>query len=39
MYEQVTSYLGKLKPAHWKSPENQGGWFPRKSIHCRLARV
>lgn len=24
MYEQVTSYLGKLKPAHWKFPENQG---------------
>ncbi len=24
MYEQVTSYLGKLKPAHWKYPENQG---------------
>ena len=24
MYENVTSYLGKLKPAHWKYPENQG---------------
>lgn len=24
MYEQVTSYLGKLKPAHWKYPEKQG---------------
>lgn len=24
MYEQVTSYLGKLKPAQWKYPENQG---------------
>ncbi len=24
MYEQVTSYLGKLKPAHWKYPEDQG---------------
>lgn len=24
MYEQVTSYYGKLKPAHWKYPENQG---------------
>lgn len=24
MYEQVTFYLGKLKPAHWKYPENQG---------------
>ena len=24
MYEQVTAYLGKLKPAHWKYPENQG---------------
>ena len=24
MYEQVTSYLGKLKPAHWKYPENPG---------------
>lgn len=24
MYEQVTSYLGKLKPARWKYPENQG---------------
>ena len=24
MYEQVTSYLGKLKPAIWKYPENQG---------------
>lgn len=24
MYEQVTSYLGKLKPAHLKYPENQG---------------
>ena len=24
MYEQVTSYLGKLKLAHWKYPENQG---------------
>jgi len=24
MYEQVTTYLGKLKPAHWKYPDNQG---------------
>ena len=24
MYEKVTAYLGKLKPAHWKYPENQG---------------
>ena len=24
MYEQVTAYLGKLKPAHCKYPENQG---------------
>lgn len=24
MYEEVTSYLGKLKPAQWKYPENQG---------------
>lgn len=24
MYEQVTSYYGKLKPAYWKYPENQG---------------
>ena len=24
MYEQVTAYLGKLKPAHWKYPEKQG---------------
>ena len=24
MYEQVTAYLGKLKPAHWKYPEIQG---------------
>lgn len=24
MYKQVTAYLGKLKPVHWKYPENQG---------------
>jgi len=24
MYEQVTAYLGKLKPAHWKYPKDQG---------------
>ena len=24
MYEQITSYLGKLTPGHWKYPENQG---------------
>ena len=24
MYEEVTSYLGKLNPAQWKYPENQG---------------
>ena len=24
MYEQITSYIGRLKPAHWKYPENQG---------------
>ena len=24
MYESITSYLGKLKPGHWKYPEKQG---------------
>ncbi len=24
MYEQITSYIGKLTPGHWKYPENQG---------------
>ena len=24
MYEQITSYLGKLTPGHWKYPEKQG---------------
>ena len=27
MYEQVTAYLGKLKPPQWKSPENLGADF------------
>ena len=24
MYEQITSYIGKLTPGHWKYPENHG---------------
>lgn len=24
IYEQITSYLGKLTPGHWQQPKNQG---------------